>query len=276
MINIDLEKLHKIQLEMAKDFKKICEQENISYFLIGGTLLGAVRHKGFIPWDDDLDIGMLREDFEKFLEVCRDKLPSNYFLQTLDTDPEFGLPIAKLRKNMTLFVEHASAKVDMHSGIYIDIFPYDNVPDNIFFMIYQRAITYILKRLVLLKSYYNLKKQENIFKIMIINLLVIVCSFIPKKRMINIYLREIKRFNNIKDTQYLTNFGGSYSYNKEKIQRVWLNKLIRLKFENEQFNVPSQYHSMLKSIYGNYMELPPENARYNRHGIIKIDFGDEL
>ena len=113
-------------LDLMITLDGICRKENISYSLHGGTLLGAVRENGFIPWDDDMDIGMLRADYEKFLNVAKEKLNKKYFLQTWDTDEKFALPFAKIRLNGTKYIEHNSKNVDIHNGIYIDIFPYDN------------------------------------------------------------------------------------------------------------------------------------------------------
>jgi len=123
-----MEEIHKIQFEMALEVKRICQNHNIEYFLIAGTLLGAVRHKGFIPWDDDLDIGMLRIDYNKFISLAPIEMDKKYVLQTWDTDPGFALPSAKLRKSGTKYIERNSQKANIHNGIFIDIFPFDNAP----------------------------------------------------------------------------------------------------------------------------------------------------
>jgi lipopolysaccharide cholinephosphotransferase len=125
-----LQQVHKIQLEMALEVKRICEKHKIKYSIVAGTLLGAVRHNGFIPWDDDLDIAMLRDNYIKFIDICKDELNDSYFLQTWDTDPGFALPIAKLRKNSTKFVEKDFMEANIHCGIYIDILPFDSVPSE--------------------------------------------------------------------------------------------------------------------------------------------------
>lgn len=270
---IDLEKLHKVQLEMALEVKRICNKNNIKYFLIAGTLLGAIRHQGFIPWDDDIDIGMLREDYDKFINACNNDLSSKYFLQTWDTDFQFGLPIAKIRKNNTKFIERVSKDSDTHKGIFIDIFPYDNVPDNKIQKECHKWLAYIYKRLVLIKSNHNLSyNKSNIGKIIIL-FLKLLAKMLPKKYLVAKYLRLMKKYNAINHTDKITLFGGSYTYEKESIQRGWITDTETICFENELFSIPKEPHLMLSSIYGDYMQLPPEDKRYNRHDIIEIDYG---
>ena len=118
------------QLSIAKEIKRICDDHDIEYFLDSGTLLGAVRHKGFIPWDDDMDIAMTRENYDKFLAVAKVELDSRFFLQTWETDKNYPMPFAKIRLNGTKYVENVFEKAQMHQGIYVDVFPYDVWPQK--------------------------------------------------------------------------------------------------------------------------------------------------
>lgn len=127
-------KLRNIQLgilEILKDIITVCEEYNIEYFIMCGTALGAVRHKGFIPWDDDLDIGMTRENYERFLKIAPNVLPEELFVQTFNSDPNTPFYFAKVRKSGTLFIRNYCKNLKMHHGIYVDVFPYDNIPDDI-------------------------------------------------------------------------------------------------------------------------------------------------
>ena len=123
--DIDFEALKKKELEILKNFISCCEKMNLTYYIAFGTLLGAIRHKGFIPWDDDVDVCMPREDYDRFIREGGKYLPENYFIQTMESDPKYALNFAKLRdSNTTLFEKHV-IDVDINHGVFIDIFPLD-------------------------------------------------------------------------------------------------------------------------------------------------------
>jgi len=128
--DLDLSPLHRHQLALAKELQAVCCKHQIAYFLIAGTLLGAVRHKGFIPWDDDLDIGMLREDYDRFLAIAQEELVHDFFLQSYLSDVNMPLPYTKLRANHTVIRERKSFCPGSHNGVFIDIFPFDGIPNN--------------------------------------------------------------------------------------------------------------------------------------------------
>lgn len=267
-----LEIIHKIQLEMAKEVKRICDLYKIKYFLIAGSLLGAIRHEGFIPWDDDFDIGMLRKDYDKFILIAKTELSSEYYLQTWENDIGFALPFAKIRKNGTKYIEQNSAKIDGHKGIYIDIFPYDNVPKSTIAMIIHNIITYILKRFILCKAGYELWLDGGKVKKIVYKLIYFITKFISLDLLKKLLEKQMRKYNNM-NTDYIVTFGGSYGYYKESIKREWIESLTFKKFENEKFLCPKDYDSFLTHLYGNYMIPPPEDKKYNRHKIIEIDLG---
>ena len=125
-----LRRIKDSEKDILRKFILICEKYNLDYFVVFGTLLGTIRHEGFIPWDDDIDVGMLRTDYEKFLEVAQKECGEEYFIQTIDTDPNYHLYFAKMRMNNTVFVEDSLQKTTGNDGFYIDIFPYDVIPDD--------------------------------------------------------------------------------------------------------------------------------------------------
>ena len=125
-----LNRIKDVEKQILCKYIEICEKYHLRYFVAFGTLLGTVRHKGFIPWDDDIDVGMPREDYERFLQIAQKECGEEYFLQTVDTDPEYHLYFAKLRMNRTRFVENSLQKAGSVTGFYIDIFPYDEISDD--------------------------------------------------------------------------------------------------------------------------------------------------
>ena len=128
--NKDLETIKKIELDMLCAFIEICNRLSIRYYLLGGTMLGAVRHHGFIPWDDDIDVGIFRDDYELFISKAQSYLPNYYFLQNIYTDPECMINFTKIRDSRTTFIETSTKSKKMNHGVYIDIFPLDFYPDD--------------------------------------------------------------------------------------------------------------------------------------------------
>ena len=120
-----LDRLHDTMIEIYTEIARLCDKHNLTYFVVGGTLLGAVVHKGYIPWDDDLDIAMPRESYDKFIEICKQELGERFFLHCIDTDKKYWLPFIKIRMNNTVFLEEKRKNVKSHAGIYVDIFPFD-------------------------------------------------------------------------------------------------------------------------------------------------------
>lgn len=262
-----------LQLKIAMEIKRICEKHEIAYFMVAGTLLGAVRHHGFIPWDDDLDIGMLRPDYERFLHVCQEELAPCFFLQDWNTDRHYGLPFAKIRLNHTHYVERNAAKVQAHDGIYVDVFPFDNVPSDPQLQKKQDKETYLLKRLILVKNGYESWEEEETGKKLVYKLANILSMPISLKFLQNRLLRAMLRYNS-EETPKVVTFGGSYGYQKETIERAWVRECTQLPFEETFFSAPMRYKEYLGYFYGDYMQLPPEDKRGDRHHIQKVDFGE--
>ena len=123
----ETQKLKEIQLKMLKEFINICNKLDLKYYVIGGTALGTIRHNGFIPWDDDIDVGMPRHDYEKFILMGQSLLSQGYFIQTHISDPLYPNNFAKIRDSSTTFIEQVVKDIDMHHGVYLDVFPLDGV-----------------------------------------------------------------------------------------------------------------------------------------------------
>ena len=148
--------LKKLELEIAKEVKKICDENNIDYFIIGGTLLGAVRHKGFIPWDDDMDIGMTWNNYQRFLKLAPEKMDDRFFIQTCQTDLNYHNIFAKVRLRNTHMIEKVTENIEICDGIFVDIFPYISIKESLLKSKCYMFRLRILGKMSLLKHNYDL------------------------------------------------------------------------------------------------------------------------
>lgn len=266
-----LKKVHELELKIALEIKRICEKNHINYFMTAGTLLGAVRHGGFIPWDDDMDIGMLRCDYERFIEACEKDMGEEFYLQTWDTDPEYPFSFGKVRLNRTHFVESFSKNSGIHDGIFVDIFPFDNVPDNEAERRLQSKRYFICKRLLWIKKGMGQYiKSENKTKCIKYNAFWLLSRVVRYKSVKEYYKKIQQRYNRSETQRIVTD--GSYAYEKESIPRRWAENLEPVAFEGEELLSYQDRIAYLEHFYGNYMELPPVEKR-NRHMLLDVDFG---
>lgn len=253
----------KVQAHIFDIFKEVihvCDMLEIPYFIMGGTALGAVRHGGFIPWDDDLDIGMLRKDYERFLKEAPRYLRSDLFLQTYFTEPDSPFYFAKVRKEQTEFVEYYCRKLTIHSGIYVDIFPYDAVPDKIRKRReYYRCCRYLLN-LYIAKDvtetsvpYYGGKKLLYGF---IRKSLHILMFPIPKKQLFRILDGYMQKYN-LQETEYI-GYGGNA---KVQMRLSCVMPPAEICFEGITVKCPDHIEAYLQDNYGDYHILPPEKER---------------
>lgn len=258
MREIDSQELKSIQLSILRNVHKFCITHNIKYSLAFGTLLGAVRHQGYIPWDDDIDIMMLRSDYEKFIHsYTSDK----YKVITHTVDPHYMLPFAKVYALQTLINEDSNMIVEL--GINIDVFPVDNYPQNernakFFFL--QKKIISDIHSLKIIK----LSKQRNIFKNAFLCISQFVLTFIPLSFLTNLIERISKRY----EYQVVSMVGvlaPTDSKYKWKVPKTVFNNYSSLAFEHESFMTIVDYDIYLKSTYGNYMQLPPIEQQISHH-----------
>lgn len=261
-----------VQLEILFEFDRICDKYKLKYQLFSGTLLGAIRHKGFIPWDDDIDVCMLRADYEKFLTFCSTDLDDKYFLQTFRTEPIYNNMYAKLRKNNTRYVENATSNCKIHQGIFIDVFPFDNVRPGKFIGMFQQKLLYILgsinqKRIK--NKCLNASTFPKSFASLIIHYSL---KLIPKRWLDSVMLRLACMFEN-DETRYVSCVANGEPYvwyTRYMAERKGFNNTVKFEFEGHHFPVPVNYDEVLTKVYGDYMKLPPEKERMSHHGITEV------
>ncbi len=273
----ELRRIQMSQLKVAKEIHRICQKNDIPYILIGGTLLGAVRHKGFIPWDDDLDIGFTRDNYERFLQVAKKELNQKYFLQEWRSDPTYAYPFGKIRINGTKFVESSVKNKDSHDGIFVDIFPYDKYPEGAVKRKFLGIRLTLLRQVLVLKTGYceyvsfTGKTSRQFAKMLLFPFLYLYSCIFSKKSLIDQFDRIASRYNGQNCDLYYEHSGAS-QYGKWVIPSECFDHRMLMQFEDTEFSVPVNFDKYLSIGYGNYMELPPEDKRTNRHGIIEIAF----
>lgn len=246
------------ELEILDEFVRICEKYHLQYYLVGGTLLGAVRHKGFIPWDDDVDVAMPRKDYEKFARVCETELSADFFYQCPDTDPYYFLTYAKLRKKGTSVYEERFKKSKFYNGVFIDIIPLDLCP-------LPGPICHLLFNILAVMNYRGqvdsgepyLPYQELIGKIGYSLLRLLGKRQIVAFRRGLIYISTI-----LSDKRHLASYSGAYGYYREVFPACWFGKGSLVEFEGKKYNAPTEVELELTQIYGrDFMTLPPDDKR---------------
>lgn len=274
MDNETLRKVQLVQLEIAKEIARVCEENRIPYFLTGGTLLGAVRHKGFIPWDDDLDMGMMRNDYEKFMQVAPQQLSDKYKLVDWKFDPDYPHPMGKVIKKGTVYKE--SKRNDLgEQGIWVDVFPYDGIQDLGSAWKKRAFQLKVLRGILRAKGKYQTWHSENgiILSKYLKNIpFRILAAFTRREKLIEKY-ESLSVQDNGRECKYVYE-NGEDDYSGWCFPIEYFSSLIPGEFEGASFLIPQKYHDLLTSAYGDYMQLPPEGQRENRHLIDEVCLGE--
>lgn len=258
----------KLLLQLLCEFDRICRKHGLKYMLFAGTALGAARHKGFIPWDDDIDVAMLRSEYDRFMELAPQELDTGtYFLQK-EFSEHWPMFFSKLRVNNTACIERYIPKDPLvHQGVYIDIFPIDNLGKK---SISQR-LQFAASKVVIAKSldrrgYLTDCKRKKVF--------MWLCRLLPLKPMLSITQRRKEN-----DSEMVHSFLAAASkYGKNIYPRSWFTELTEMTFEGNRFPVSAHYDEMLTRIYGDYMVMPTEEDRARKvHGeIVDLEHSYEM
>ena len=259
-----LEQLKKKETDMLKEFISICEKLNLKYYLAYGTLIGAIRHKGFIPWDDDIDVVMPRKDYEIFLEKAQALLPEHLFLQHSGTEPDYMMSFAKIRNSNTTFMQISDRKFKINHGVFIDIIPLDFCPDDE--KEYQKILQKKKRYDFRINNYLDYGTTKNIntkIKIYIYKILYPSLKFLKKRRE--------KLYKSISHGNKFTVFCFSKPWlNTAPVE--WFGEGVEVDFEGLKAIVPKGYHEWNTQLYGDYMQLPPLSEQVPHHytGIIDL------
>jgi lipopolysaccharide cholinephosphotransferase len=259
-----LTKLHSTLLEILDEFVRFCDENNLTYFLISGTLLGAVRHKGFIPWDDDMDVAMPRNDYEKFIMIYDNLEKTNYYVfshKTRNMANKYYRNYTKFCKKNTVFAEEGKDP-NNYAGIFIDIFPFDNC---VFFLapLQTRIIQFVL-------TLYHIKFKTMPGNKIKLALGKLFCFFLPLS-FIDGLLTKLYILFNKSETKYISFFSGYYRWKRETQKRKIFFPASTVLFEGRYYCAPGNCDAYLTHFYGNYMELPPVEKRIgHKHYYIKF------
>ena len=249
-------------------FRRLCEVNNLTYYLTAGTLLGAVRHKGFIPWDDDIDVAMPRQDFNRLSNLCVEQLPDGYYYQDGDTEENYPFFFAKIRRDHTEVYEPTLAEVSIRKGHYIDIFPLDYCPKS------PVAAIRFFKIIALITWAYQGKVDSSYvcgytkpYAKLAFRLLKVIPLF---------HLRRLRKLTcrffaqGKTEGKCLCTVGGAHGYPAETYDPTWFRETVMLPFEGQEFSAPVGWHELLTNMYGDYMTPPDESERQGHFEMIGV------
>lgn len=254
-----MNEIQKKAFELLELFVGICEKWNIDYYLVCGSALGAVKYQGFIPWDDDIDVAMLRKDYVRFLEIAPKELPDWCFLQNYTTDYAYPRIGTKLRNSNTTFMEIGVEHLPIHHGIYIDIFPLDGHPEYVL----EKISFEIKKKLYLWQCFCGLSGHESM-RVSVRNKVFRMLGYHKRTQ------RTLKKLESLY-TSYVPeksdlwcNYGNSTD-RKEYAPRWHYGAGTWAAFEGLRVRIPEQYDAYLTQKYGNWREDPPKEKQISNH-----------
>jgi len=270
----NLKNAQQVMLRILKIVDDICHRHDIDYWLDGGTLLGAIRHGGFIPWDDDMDIAMPRKDYERFLLVAARELPPGLFLQTAARDPTydaFAKPPCKIRDENSLIVEPFQRRLSDHPGLFLDIVPVDRVhlsdPEK-------NAELRMKKRYWRLCVLYNLRWEwSKNLKVNVRNMVSVTRYVIGLDFWLKRYMKKAER-KIIRNKQLTEGYRFALGFDVPWVRFFDVEEIYplqRIPFEDGEFLAPHNCDSVLKKYYGDYMMIPPEEKRISHANVLVPD-----
>lgn len=273
-----LERLQREILSILDDFLAICETHHLEYFGIAGTGIGAIRHKGFIPWDDDIDIAMPRKDFNRLLAIVEKEMGDRYLILNARKYPNYPLMTTRLVKRGTVFQEEVMRDVDCPFGIFLDLYVLDNVADQPFLYQLQSWTAWFWSKLLILRAIPRPTLMQKGLKAKVIwQICGLVHGLLKRMRISPELLRDLcemecRRYNK-KKTRRMAFLPDTSPY-WNVVDREKCYPLKKLEFEGRQMNFPANIEEMLTNMYGDFMELPPAEKR-KTHYPYRLEFSRE-
>ena len=262
-----LKHIQDVTMMILKDFIKICDENDIEYYLVYGTQIGAIRHQGFIPWDDDVDVIMFRKDYEKFLKVMEENPTDKYTIFDSRYDSEYFFQFGRMSLNGTIYGEYWEKKVSFNMGIHIDLFILDNLPANKIKRWLYLQKCYLMVRLYSIRvlKFDSYSKPVN-FILNFFHGLLQLFGFTPDYFQKRLY-RMFTKYDD--DGEYVSDLTLT---ERVSFLRSDFKPPKKVNFENLEVNIPNDDYNTLTPIYGDYMQLPPEEKRVS-HSLDGTDFG---
>lgn len=262
-----MNELQQLEFDLFDSFSEVCKKLNLRYFLLSGSALGAARHGGFIPWDDDLDVGMFREDYNKFMELAPALLPKDVFLQNFRSDPKFPYVFAKLRKNDTTFIQTLMMDLDIHHGVYIDIFPLDGYPKGAF----ERKKLGVMKGHYLrqLTCAFHMPSNLSLRGKLSVGFFRMLGCHKRTAKILEKYEKMISQFS-IQDSDIVCSHGNWYG-EKDYIPKEYYGDGSTMLFEGTEASVPEQCEKYLECLYGDWRTPPPPEKQIGSHECVACD-----
>jgi len=260
---INIDEMKRIEVDILRQVVKMCTNHGLKYYIVGGTLLGAVRHHGFIPWDDDIDIALPRPDYEKLEHICRRELPPRYKFINFKDDPRLPYNFSKVIDTQTVLIEEVRKASQLRLGVFVDIFPFDGVPRNRLVKAVHMQTVQLLRTLLLLSSLDLSAKKRSLPRRVVLKIVqFLLCPHALE--FVHWALEKLASRYGFGSSDEICNYMGAWG-KREVFRGEWLGEGVTLSFEGLLLNGVSQYDEYLTHLYGDYLSLPPVEQRRSHH-----------
>lgn len=256
-------KVQELTINLLKVFVNICEENNLRYYFTGGALIGVLRHNGFIPWDDDIDVGMPRKDYDKFIEILRRRMPEGYGICNRETDSNWNFAMSQFI-DMESEIEIHLAEQPRKAHIWIDVFPLDGLPSGKIAR-WLRVKNILMHRYLVQIAHIGTQVDANRNRPLYEKLILRICKIMRVEKILNTkfildHMEKVLRKCDFYESEYAGNMLGRYR-EREVVLKKYFGTPKKGVFETLEINIPENSHELQVALYGDYMKLPPENER---------------